>query len=240
MPFLRLYSGKTLQQQWELGANCLTIGRAPDNDIVLQHPAVSNHHAHIETDGHQYILVDDASTNGVFVNTQKISRHTLTFWDEIQIHSYKLVFMSTARLAGETASRETTQTAALAQSGTVVMQTRDLDALRKKLEQARVAYLLVVDSGVRILLDKARFTLGRGRECDLRCGGWFAPKLAATIQQQPDAHYILPAKRVRVFVNGEYPCDPVRLVDNSDIKLQGLTLKYYLRPLDESANWQRP
>lgn len=235
MPFLRLYSGQTLQQQWELGANRLTIGRAPDNDIVLQHPAVSNHHAHIETDGHEYTLVDDASTNGVYVNKQKISRHTLTFWDEIQIHSYKLVFMSTARLAGETPPRELTQTATFEQSGTVVVQAGDLDALRKKLEQARVAYLVVVDSGVKILLEKARFTLGRSRECDLRCGGWFAPKLAATIQQQHDGYYVIPAKRVRVFVNGEYPRDPVRLVDNSDIKLQGLTLKYYLRPLDKTG-----
>ena len=234
MPFLRLYSGRMLQQQWELGANRLTIGRAADNDIVLQHPAVSKHHAHIETDGHDYIVVDDESANGVLVNTQKINRHTLTFWDEIQIHSYKLVFMSTARLAGETPSREVAQTADLEQSGTVVMKLGDVDALRKKLEQARVAYLLVVDSNVRILLDKASFTLGRSRTCDLRCGGWFAPKLAATIQQQQDERYLIPAKRVRVFVNGEYPRDPVRLVDNSDIKLQGLTLKYYVRPLESS------
>jgi hypothetical protein len=232
MPFLRLYSGGTLQKQWELGANRLNIGRATDNDIVLQNPEVSKHHAHIETDGHNYILIDDGSANGVFVNTKKISQHTLAFWDEIQIHSHKLVFMSTARLPGETMGHEIRKQPELKQSGTVVMKAADLASLRKKLEESRVAYITVVDSGVRMLLEKDNFTLGRSRDRDLRCGGWFAPKLAATIQQRQDGHYLIPAKRGRVFVNGEYPRDPVRLVDNSDLKVQGVSLKYYFRAID--------
>ena len=232
MSFLRLYSGRTLQKQWELGTNRLNIGRATDNDIVLQNPEVSKHHAHIETDGHNYILVDDGSANGVFVNGKRVVRHTLVFWDEIQIHTYKLVFMSTARLPGEMARRQVEERPELEQRGTVVMKSVDIEALRERLEESRVAYITVVASNVRILLDKANFTLGRGRDCDLRCGGWFAPKLAATIQKRQDGHYLIPSKRVRVFVNGEYPRDPVRLVDNSDVKVQGVALKYYFRVID--------
>lgn len=226
MPFLRLYSGGTLQKQWELGANRLTIGRATDNDIVLQNPEVSKYHAHIETDGHDYILVDDGSANGVFVNTRKVSRHTLAFWDEIQIHTHKLVFMSTARLPGETTGQEVQKQPELKQSETVLMKAADMASLRRKLEESRVAYITVVASGVKILLEKKDFTLGRRRNSDLRCGGWFAPKLAATIQQRQDGHYLIPARPGRVFVNGEYPRDPVRLVDNSDLKVQGISLKY--------------
>lgn len=232
MPFLRLYSGRTLQKQWELGTKRLNIGRAIDNDIVLQNPEVSKHHAHIETDGHNYILVDDDSANGVFVNTKKINRHTLDFWDEIQIHSYKLVFMSTARLPGEMTRQDVEPQPEREQYGTVLMKAVDVEVLRRRLEESRVAYITVVASNVRILLDKANFTLGRGRDCDLRCGNWFAPKLAATIQKRQDGHYLIPAKRVRIFVNGEYPCDPVRLVDNSDVKVQGVSLKYYFRAID--------
>ena len=47
----------------------LTIGRGPDNDLVLADPEriVSHRHASVRFDGENYMLADD-STNGVFVN----------------------------------------------------------------------------------------------------------------------------------------------------------------------------
>lgn len=47
----------------------LRVGRAPDNDIVLDAPGVSRYHAHLEyTQGDQPVLTDLGSTNGTFVN----------------------------------------------------------------------------------------------------------------------------------------------------------------------------
>lgn len=232
MPYLRLYSSENLKDQWELKADRVNIGRTTDNDIVLQNPEVSKHHAHIEIDGTDYILVDDGSANGVFVNNEKITRHTLAFWDEIQIHSYKLVFMSRARLPGEAIGHEIKEQPEMQQSGTVVMKDGEIRSLRKQLEKTRVAYITVMDSGVKVLLEKVNFTLGRGRSSDLRCGGWFAPGLAATIQRRQDGHYLIPAKRGRVYLNGIAAVDPVRLVDNSELEVQGIALRYYFRPID--------
>jgi hypothetical protein len=235
MPFLRLYSGHSgdnLADQWELGADRLNIGRATDNDIVLQNPGISKRHAHIEIDGSDYVLVDDGSANGVFVNQKKISRHTLEFWDEIQIYPYKLVFMSRPRLPGEATGHEINDRSELQRLGTVVMKPGDIAALRKQLEKTRVGHLALIDSGVKILLEKINFTLGRGTDSDLRCGGWLAPRLAATIQRRQDGHYLIPAKRGRIRINGESSQGPVRLVDNSDLEIQGTALKYYFRPID--------
>ncbi len=232
MPYLRLYSGENLKDQWELRADRLGIGRATDNDIVLQNPEVSKHHAHIEIDGSDYVLVDDGSANGVFVNKKKISRHTLAFWDEIQIHHYKLVFMSRARLPGEATGHEIREQLEMQQSGTVVMKDGDIKSLRKQLEKTRVPYITLMESGVRVLLEKVEFTVGRGRNSDLRCGGWFAPRLVATIQRRQDGHYLIPARRGRVSVNRQPTRDPVRLLDNSELEVQGIALKYYFRPID--------
>jgi hypothetical protein len=55
------------------------IGRAPDNDLVIQGPTattVSLHHLAIESDG-DYRIKDLESTNGTFVNGERISETTL-------------------------------------------------------------------------------------------------------------------------------------------------------------------
>lgn len=42
----------------------ITIGRAPDNDLVVDHESISGHHAKLQQEGDGYILVDLDSTNG--------------------------------------------------------------------------------------------------------------------------------------------------------------------------------
>ncbi|MGD8583963.1 MAG: FHA domain-containing protein, partial [Chloroflexota bacterium] len=50
----------------------LTIGRGEDNDLVVDQPNVSRHHARIEHDGQRYVVVDLNSTNGVYLNDVKV------------------------------------------------------------------------------------------------------------------------------------------------------------------------
>lgn len=50
-----------------------TIGRLSDNDLQLDDPYVSRHHAEIAFDGTNYIFRDKGSTSGSFVNTNKVS-----------------------------------------------------------------------------------------------------------------------------------------------------------------------
>src|SRR6266702_1139839 len=54
----------------------LTIGRKPDNTLVLSHPQVSAHHARLVREGGTYRILDLNSTNHVYVNNQ------LTKYDE--------------------------------------------------------------------------------------------------------------------------------------------------------------
>ena len=73
------------------GMEAISIGRASDNRIVLDHPLVSRHHALIERMGTRYRIRDLKSSNGVFVNGKRIEREAwLKEGDEIRIGSMKL------------------------------------------------------------------------------------------------------------------------------------------------------
>ena len=53
----------------KLGTN--RIGRAPDNDVQIEHPTISATHCEIEVQSDSLILCDCDSTNGTFINRGK-------------------------------------------------------------------------------------------------------------------------------------------------------------------------
>jgi ABC-type multidrug transport system ATPase subunit/predicted component of type VI protein secretion system len=71
----------------------LTLGREQSCDLVLDHPAVSRLHAQIRKVDNNFVLFDLKSTNGTFVNGQRVEvQHQLQVGDEIRIASYKIIF----------------------------------------------------------------------------------------------------------------------------------------------------
>jgi ABC transport system ATP-binding/permease protein len=79
----------------KLEGNELTIGRLPDNTVVLEHPQVSAHHAKLVRDGGSYRILDQHSTNHVYVNAQLVSNAMLKLGDEIRIGPYRFTYEST-------------------------------------------------------------------------------------------------------------------------------------------------
>jgi len=71
----------------------LTLGRDPSCDLLLDHPTVSRLHAQIRKLDGNFVLFDLKSTNGTFVNGQRVEvQHQLQVGDEIRIASYKIIF----------------------------------------------------------------------------------------------------------------------------------------------------
>lgn len=64
-------SGRTV-----LGTSVLSIGRREDNALVISDAKASSHHAEIRPTGEGYSIVDLASTNGTFVNEQRLGPDT--------------------------------------------------------------------------------------------------------------------------------------------------------------------
>ena len=70
------------------------IGRSPDCDIFLDDVTVSRNHAIlVERDG-QYVVEDQGSLNGTFVNRRRIDNAPLENGDELQIGKYRLTFIA--------------------------------------------------------------------------------------------------------------------------------------------------
>ena len=78
-----------------LGAPVITIGRLPENMVVLSHPQVSGRHARLELVQGGYRIVDVGSTNHVYVNAQRVTHQFLQPGDEIRIGPYKFTYTGT-------------------------------------------------------------------------------------------------------------------------------------------------
>jgi predicted component of type VI protein secretion system len=69
---------------YELVDEAITIGRGPDNTIIVNDPSVSMHHAQLLLEGDTYRLKDLDSTNGIRVNGKPVTEAVLRFDDRIR------------------------------------------------------------------------------------------------------------------------------------------------------------
>ncbi|HVB20827.1 MAG TPA: FHA domain-containing protein [Ktedonobacteraceae bacterium] len=74
----------------------ISIGRLQDNDVVLDQPQVSGHHAQLTREGTTYRLTDLNSTNHLYVNGLRVTSYLLQLDDEIRIGPYKFIYNGTA------------------------------------------------------------------------------------------------------------------------------------------------
>ncbi len=74
-------------------SDTLTIGRDLDNDVVLESPQVSRHHAIIERKGTALYLTDCRSTNAIWVGKEKISSIRLENGMTFRIVDFLLTFI---------------------------------------------------------------------------------------------------------------------------------------------------
>lgn len=83
---LRFISGKYQGGEFPLGTQPeIIVGRSSDLDMVLVEDMVSRRHARITVSDQQIVIEDLGSTNGTFVNGEKISRASLKEGDRVLI-----------------------------------------------------------------------------------------------------------------------------------------------------------
>lgn len=80
------------RKTYPVEARGLRIGRALENDIVLNHAIVSRYHAEIFVNGRDIWVRDTNSRNGVFVNRLRIKEEQLRDGDVVQIGPFELRF----------------------------------------------------------------------------------------------------------------------------------------------------
>lgn len=87
MPSLILITEDSPRQVFQLGRATLMVGRDNTSEIQVPDDSVSRNHASIVVEDHCFIVRDNGSTNGTFVNGQSISRHILKHHDILRFGS---------------------------------------------------------------------------------------------------------------------------------------------------------
>jgi len=231
MAHIRVYLNDVLLNQIEFDEGKLTIGRDSSCDLVINNAGVSSLHAVIEKTGNSYVLIDNDSTNGVFVNGNRVSEHELKYWDEIQLYNYVLKFMATAGLQ-DTDDPDVARDASENLDGTMEVDLSNVQDLLKLREQKKEAYLELPNGEggqPRVYLKEANYTIGRSKTSDLRTSGWFAPALAAEIQRHADGYYLITHRRGKTLVNSVRPDERVRLVDGDILRIRNIHTTFFHR-----------
>jgi len=91
MPTLNFNEGNS-QKQVNITPLPFSLGRLPENQLVVPDPKVSRYHCQIVQKSGRYYLVDLGSANGTFVNRQRITEKLLENNDVISIGDMKLVY----------------------------------------------------------------------------------------------------------------------------------------------------
>jgi pSer/pThr/pTyr-binding forkhead associated (FHA) protein len=248
MAKLVLRFGERHMQEYAVGTHPVSIGRLPDNMIVIDNPAVSGRHARVLREGNHYVVEDLRSTNGTFVNEKPIARHTLLEGDVVLVGKHSLVFT----LAGG----EQHERVALAADPFVpeIGGTRVLDTLRQKsllegLDQGRPSHMHSVipktsipappprAATVRVLSghsDQSEYPLtavttliGKADNAQIRTTGWFKPKVSAAIARK-GAGFTVTSMGANVMVNNQKVLGRQDLRDGDTIQVSGLTLQFKL------------
>jgi pSer/pThr/pTyr-binding forkhead associated (FHA) protein len=210
-----------------------TIGRKPDNDLPLEDPAVSGHHARIVKVQEVLFIEDQQSTNGTFVNEQKVDRKQLRDTDIIRIGTHRLVFRhhdpsveAPRPSIGPVDSDKTmVVSGAIAPAGqTAPQKIGVVDILSGKAAQRQYR------------LTRQLSVIGSQSDATIQLTGWFAPKSAAIIGRRPEGYFLSPAEGAkRVLINGEPIEGQQMLLDGDVLDVVGVKMQFHLRDAKRAA-----
>lgn len=243
MPKLVLKFENSILTEMAVGSKEVSIGRSPDNGIVIDNPAVSHYHARVFNEENRLMLEDFGSMNGTFVNGQRVKMVTLKPGDSVAIGKHTIVVSESRELDGFAPANDGSKPAAPKITETVMLDTKARREFLEKVaavgESSQVApsrvkiASLVVRSG---RTDRQEYALtdkltvvGKSQMATVKLKGWFAPKAAAQINRREDnSYYIGPADKVP-RVNGTPIAHPTKLNSGDVIEVAGIKLEFVYR-----------
>jgi len=238
MPKISLKFSEQVLKEIPLDKPRLTIGRKPDNDLVIDNPAVSGHHALIFSEGGVFFIEDLGSTNGTFVNDAKIQKEKLKNSDRVAVGAHVLIYQdeiapaSTPPMEIESDKTILPDTAKQIEPVKAVPGTANTAAAEGK-KAEKVGRLTVVSGET----DRKTYELtghltviGAEDTATVRLTGWFAPKNAALISLKGSTYVIsLPEGGKKTTVNGEAVQGKKPLHDGDLIIIAGVQFQFSLK-----------
>ncbi|MGD2126004.1 MAG: FHA domain-containing protein [Desulfobacteraceae bacterium] len=243
MARLILMFHKQVIKEYPFLKDSITIGRHEDNTIVIDNLAVSGYHARIDKAGTEFIVTDLQSTNGTFVNDEKVVSHKLAHGDNIVIGKHVLLFVATEK--GEPAAE--VKEKKMSMDKTMMLDTakqRELLAKQKIPTPAprppeKIGVISFIDrSGLgEIELTKKLTKIGKADTAEIRLSGVLMGGTAATISKRPSGYTISYAGGMtKLKVNGQVVKESVQLNDFDTIELGSYKFQFYQKEKEVTSS----
>lgn len=216
----------------ELDKEVMTIGRKPDNDIVIDNQAVSGHHASIKREGGALFIEDLSSLNGTYLNSQKVSKAELFNNDVILIGVHTLDVASDKNR--ETDKKSFTMRGR-SMDETMVIAPEDkkkiITAADKSVPEPLGGFLVIEGSTDQkeYELKERVSSIGKEDGSAIKLKGFFAPKLAALINRRKEGYFITPSGGKELKVNGKTIERRYDLKDGDIVEVGNLKLQFYIK-----------
>jgi pSer/pThr/pTyr-binding forkhead associated (FHA) protein len=240
MARLVLTFGGRVIKEFIVGTRGVVVGRSPDNDVIIDNLAVSNHHARITWEGQQLVVDDLQSLNGTFVNEMRVEHVTLHEGDSINIGKHSLLVNLT--FASPEFDDSAPKAPAPKMDETFVLDTRQARELFQQVaamgERAPVPGnrmripILVVTQGkvdqIEYRLTNKLTVIGKSKMATVRLRGWFAPAVAAQIAHRDDGYYIGSGARIPL-VNGSPISGQKKLAEGDSVEIGKVHFQFTFR-----------
>jgi pSer/pThr/pTyr-binding forkhead associated (FHA) protein len=203
-----------------------SIGRKSDNDLVIDNPAVSGHHARLIKVQEVYFLEDLRSTNGTYVNDKRIDRQQLQDTDVVMIGKHRLIFRDeikngTAPISSDVGDPEKT----------MVLKSQ------KTPEQPSAAPKVGMVQIISGRTDRNEYPLtsnltiiGSRQNASIKLSGWFAPKIAAMIGRRGAGYFVSTSEEVKTIrVNNQAVKGQANLKDGDLLEIGKVKMYFYLK-----------
>lgn len=95
----RLVFASDPKRVFDITKDIISIGRMPENDIEINDSMISRRHIEIRREGGGWMLYDNNSLNGTFVNGDRVQKTVLRAGDVVTVGREKLTFEDTAEVS---------------------------------------------------------------------------------------------------------------------------------------------
>ena len=213
MPDLIVKLGDKVIQKYLFDKEVMSIGRARDNDIVIENLSVSRNHVRIRRSDKKCILTDLNSANGTFVNNVRVNKIELFDGDTITIGRHTIQFenrkISDEQIISDAFGAERTM---------IVDRT---PAARLVIEKGK-------QRGQEFRITKDETYVGRSSDNDICLHDWFVSKKHAMIFKQGTSFFIKDLKSWRgSMLNGKFTRE-ASLKDGDTLQFGSTAMNFYI------------
>ena len=214
MAKLLLKFENTVQKEVPLLDGTISIGRLPDNNLQIDNPAVSSRHCRVFFEGDGYVVEDNNSTNGTFLNKQRITRSQLKHGDELTIGKHTVRFEESADSGAvtkkitpvprveKTVMLDTKKAQEMLAQAKAAGATASMPPIQPKERTGTLTVLAGKTDQPQYVLTGRLAMIGKSDMATIKLKGFFAPKAAAVINRREGKYFVAPAeKSAKVKIN---------------------------------------